>query len=110
MAHGIWSFETGKQMTIRQSSITAYNQGVRSGKIPSQRNRILDLLKREGPMTNRMIGKVLRMELGSVSARVNAMLKSELVNESHYADCPHSGERVRWVQIAWPQKQLGMGI
>ncbi len=96
-------------MTVQQSSISAYNQGIRSGKIPSQRQRIYDLLLREGPMTNRMIGKVLNMELGSVSARVNALMKSELVTESHYGDCPHSGERVRWVRVGGPQ-QMEMRI
>ncbi len=94
---------------VTQSSITAYNQEVRSGKIPSQRRRIYDLLLREGPMTNRMIGKVLKMELGSVSARVNAMLISGLIVESHYAKCPHSGHRVRWVAVTSPQqKELGI--
>ena len=96
-------------MTVQQSSISAYNQGVRSGKIPSQRQRIYDLLLREGPMTNRTIGKVLRMELGSVSGRVNAMLNSDLLVESHYAPCLHSPKRVRWVRVGSPQ-QMEMRI
>lgn len=96
-------------MTVNQSSITAYNQEVHSGKIPSQRRRIYDLLVREGPMTNRMIGKVLNMELGSVSGRVNALLASNLIMESHYADCPLSGHRVRWVTVT-SQQQMEMRI
>ena len=94
---------------VNQSSISAYNKEVRSGKIPSQRRRIYDLLMSEGPMTNRMIGKVLNMELGSVSARVNAMLKSELLIVSHYAPCLHSPKRVRWVTVTSPQ-QMEMRI
>ena len=68
-------------MTVNQSSISAYNANVRSGKIPSQRQRIYDLLLIEGPMTNRMIGKVLSIELGSVSARVNAMINNNTVSQ-----------------------------
>ena len=94
---------------VNQSSISAYNQGVRSGKIPSQRRRIYDLLMREGPMTNRMIGKVLNMELGSVSARVNALIESRLLMESHYDPCLISGKRVRWVAVISPQ-QMEMRI
>lgn len=98
-------------MTVTQSSITAYNQGVRSGKIPSQRQRILELLKQSGqPMSRRMISKVLNIEPGAVAGRVNALMESDLIVESHFADCPHTGKRVQFVQIAWPQKQLGMGI
>ncbi len=97
-------------MTVSQSSITAYNQEVRSGKIPSQRRRIYDLLMREGPMTNRMIGKVLNMELGSVSGRVNGMISSNLLRGvKEHAQCPHSGNRVRWVAVTSPQ-QMEMRI
>lgn len=96
---------------VSQSSITAYNQGVRSGKIPSQRNRILDLLKQsEQPMSRRMISKVLNIEPGAVAGRVNALIEGDLVVESHFADCPHTGKRVQFVMVAWPQGQMEMGI
>lgn len=94
---------------VQQTSISAYNEGVRDGTIPSQRRRIYNLLANKGSMTNRMIGKVLNIELGSVSARVNAMLKSGLLTKSHYGQCPCSGSRVRWVQIAGP-KQMEMEL
>ena len=99
-------------MTVQQSSITAYNQGVRSGKIPSQRNRILDLLKETGqPMSRRMISKVLNIEPGAVAGRVNALMVSGLVvGLEEHAKCPHTGKRVQFVQIAWPQGQMEMGI
>ncbi len=96
---------------VNQSSITAYNQGVRSGKIPSQRHRILDLLKETGqPMSRRMISKVLGIEPGAVAGRVNALMDGGLVIESHFADCPHTSKRVQFIQIAWPQSQMEMGI
>ncbi len=99
-------------MTVQQSSITAYNQGVRSGKIPSQRNRILDLLKQSGqPMSRRMISKVLNIEPGAVAGRVNALIEGDLVVAlEEHAPCPHTGKRVQFVQIAWPQSQMEMGI
>ena len=90
---------------VNQSSISAYNQEVRSGKIPSQRRRIYDLLMREGPMTNRMIGKVLNMELGSVSGRVNGMITSKLLKGlKEHAPCLISKKRVRWVAVTSPQQ------
>ncbi len=94
---------------VNQSSISAYNQAVKSGKATSQRRRIYDLLLREGPMTNRMIGKVLRMELNSVTPRVKSMLDSDILVKSHDGDCPHSGHRVRWVRVGGPQ-QMEMRI
>ncbi len=97
-------------MPVTQSSITAYNQEVRSGKIPTQRQRILDLLMEGQPMTRRMIGKILNMELGAVSGRVNALIKSDLVKEAYYGMCPHSGKRVQFIEVVWPQpKQKEFG-
>lgn len=91
-------------------SLRAHTEGSLNGTFKSQRERILDLLMRQGPMTNRMIGHILRMELGAVSARVNALMEGDnpQVIESHHAPCPHTGNRVRWVAIAWPQRQLGL--
>ncbi len=87
-----------------QSSITAYNQGVRSGKIPSQRQRIFNLLKQYGqPMSRRMISKFLDIEPGAVAGRINALMESDLVVESHYANCPHTGKRVQFVMVVWPE-------
>jgi hypothetical protein len=61
-------------------------------------------------MTNRMIATVLNIETASVSARVNGMLESKIIQPlKEHAPCPHTGKRVRWVEVIWPQ-QLGMGL
>jgi hypothetical protein len=57
-----------------------------------------------------MIGKILNMELGAVSGRVNALIKSELVKEAFYNVCPYTGKRVQYIEIVWPQpKQKEFG-
>jgi predicted transcriptional regulator len=90
---------------VTQSSITSYNQGVRDGTIPSQRRRIYNLLMTKGPMTNRMIATVLNIETASISARVNGMLESEIIQPlKEHAPCPHTGKRVRWIEVIWPQQ------
>ena len=98
---------------VSQSSITSYNKEVRDGNIPRQRDRVYELLMREGPMSNRMIATILNIETSSVSARVNALIKSGMVKEAFYAKCRapinRKPKRVRYVEVVWPQ-QLGMKI
>jgi hypothetical protein len=95
---------------VQQSSITAYNESVKDGTIPTQNRTILDVLfNSPTPMSNRMIAKVTGYETSAVAGRVNGLLKSGLVIETHYGKCPHTGRRVRFVHVKWPQ-QMEMKI
>ncbi len=100
---------------VNQSSITSYNQGVRDGTIPRQRDRVYELLMKEGPMSNRMIAVTLKIDTSSVSPRVHALMKSGIVKKAYYAKCRapikrnRKPKRVRFVEIVWPQ-QLGMKL
>ncbi len=100
-------------MMVNQSSITSYNDGVRDGTIPRQRDKVYDTIMKEGQVSNRMIATILGLETSSVSARVNALMKSGLVQEAYYAKCRAptniKPKRVRFVEVVWPQ-QLGMGL
>ena len=93
---------------VNQSSITSYNEGVRDGTIPRQRDRVYELLMKEGPMSNRMIATVLRIDTASVSPRVHALMKSGLVQKAYCAKCRAPGirnpKRVRYVEVVWPQQ------
>ncbi len=90
---------------VNQSSITSYNEVVKDGTIPTQNRVILDVLFNSStPMSNRMIAKVTGYETSAVAGRVNGLMKSGLVIESHYDLCPHSRRRVRFVHVKWPQQ------
>lgn len=98
---------------VNQSSITSYNEGVKDGTIPRQRDRVYDLLMKEGPMSNRMIATVLKIDTASVSPRVHALMESGLVEKAFYAKCQaptrFKPKRVRFVQVVSPQ-QMEMKI
>ena len=98
---------------VNQSSITSYNQGVRDGTIPRQRDKVYDTIMKHGPMSNRMIATILNIDTASVSPRVHALMESGLVQKAYCAKCRaptnRKPKRVRFVEVVWPQ-QLGMGL
>ena len=95
---------------VNQSSITSYNEGVRDGTIPRQRDDVYDTIMKEGPLSNRMIATILGIDTASVSPRVHSLMESGLVQEAYYAKCraPLNGnrkpKRVRYVEVVWPQQ------
>ena len=80
---------------VQQTSITAYNEDVRSGKIPTQRQRILEIIKRYGPMTRREIQEktkhigyvnngmsvIEEIPMTSVTGRVRCLIDSDLIHK-----------------------------
>jgi DNA-binding MarR family transcriptional regulator len=95
----------------KPTSLRAHTEGSLNGTFKSQRERILDLLMRQGPMTNRMIATVLKMETATVSARVNALLELGLLQQSgNERPCMITKKTVRYVEVIWPQdpEQLGL--
>ena len=101
---------------VQQTSITAYNEDVRSGKIPSQRRRIERVLLRFGPMTRREIQEkcshqfTLRIKypaipMTSVCGRVRCLLDSDLIHVCDHKTDPTTGKTVQ-VLIYGPKPKL----
>lgn len=92
-------------MPVKTSSRRSYYEGVIRGKFSTQREAIIELLKETGePMSRRMISKVLNIEPGAVAGRVAALIESDIVIHAHHADDPHTGIRVEFVELVWPQE------
>ena len=90
---------------VQQTSITAYNEDVKSGKIPSQRRRIEIIIRQQGPLTRREIknwSDFLSLDRGlpyipmsSVCGRVRALIDSDLIHVSDHKLCPTTGKKVQ---------------
>lgn len=95
---------------VNQSSISSYNEEVRSGAIPKQNREVYDCIMQHGPLSNRMIAGILNLPTASVSARVHGLIESKLVKEAYTAKCKaptnKKPKRVRFVEVVWPQKLM----
>ena len=103
----------GIMKDVQQTSITAYNEEVKSGKIPKQRRRILEIIKRYGPLTRREIQEktkrigyivdgmsvIIEDPMGSVTGRVRALIDSNLVHVSGHKKDPMTDKTVQVVSF-----------
>jgi len=105
---------------VQQTSISAYNEDVRSGKIPSQRRRIEKIIQAYGPITRRDIRKIVKwlceidnawganipdIPMSSVCGRVRALIDSNLIHVSDHKTDPTTGKRVQLLKWG-PQPKL----
>ena len=73
---------------VRTTSIIAYNDLKSSNKQPTQKEIILDTLrKNQKPMSLQEICDRTNMQINSVSGRVNDLKKSNQVVEAHTRKC-----------------------
>ena len=73
---------------VRTTSIIAYNDLKLSGKQPTQKQIILNALrKNKKPMSLQEICDRTNMQINSVSGRVNDLKKSNQVVEAHTRKC-----------------------
>ena len=101
---------------VQQTSITAYNEDVRSGKIPSQRKRIEEIIKIFGPISRREIREKCRIEqfwkypdipMTSVCGRVRCLLDSDLIHVCDTKIDPTTGKTVQILAYGPEQKLNG---
>jgi len=104
---------------VQQTSINAYNEDVRSGRIPTQRDMILEIIKRYQPISRAEIqrktrsvgyvdgGLVIIKEtpMASVCGRVRCLIDSNLVHVSGHKPDPETGKTVQLVSYG-PQPKL----
>ena len=108
---------------IQQSSISAYNEEVKSGKIPSQRRRIEHIIKKIGPLTRNEIrkycsiengvthGQLPRIPMSSVCGRVRCLIDSNLIHVCDHKEDPVTRKRVQVLAYGpAPKKQYEMSL
>ena len=84
----------------RKKSRIAYKNIIEEGKADSQQSYIIRLLKHEFPLSRREISKATGIEIGSVSGRVNELLKLHVLEETTMRKCMFSKKLVNPVQLA----------
>ena len=86
------------------TSLVGYREHMLSGKMTSQRNRILACLFESAvPLCRRQIAKLTNIEINAVCGRVNTLIKSELVRVVYEAPDPITGKLAQFLEPTWPQ-------
>ena len=83
----------------RHTSRIAYKNIIEEGKADSQQSYIIRLLKHEAPLSRREISKATNIEIGSVSGRVNELMKLAIVEETTMRKCMFSKKLVKPIQL-----------
>lgn len=84
---------------VREASRDAYHGQIVGGREQTQCDLVETEIIRQGLCTRRMIAKVLGMETGTVSARVNKLIETGRVIETGTLHpCPITGRRVNWIK------------
>jgi predicted transcriptional regulator len=97
-------------VVVRDSSKEVYENEVKGTVEFKQSEIVANYILSKNKLTRRMVATGLKMETGTVSARVNKLIKDGIVIESNEkAKCPITGKSVYWLQhrdVANPQQQL----
>jgi len=83
----------------RLTSRMVYKNIIESGKQGSQKRYIIRLLLTESPLSRREISKATNIEIGSVSGRVNELIKLGIVEETTMRKCIFSKKLIKPVQL-----------
>ena len=83
----------------RHTSRIAYKKLIDSGKQDQQKQHIIKLLLTESPLSRREISKATNIEIGSISGRVNELMKLGVLEEATMRRCMFSKKLIRPVKI-----------
>ena len=87
-------------MSIRDTSITAYNELKLETKSGTQKAIVLNYIKENGSKTRRQLAKALMIETSTISARVNSLINEfRLLKDDKTVVCPISKKRVHLVEL-----------
>ena len=84
---------------MRTTSRIAYKKLIESGKQDQQKQHIIKLLLTESPLSRREISKATNIEIGSISGRVNELMKLGVLEEATMRRCMFSKKLIRPVKI-----------
>ena len=84
---------------MRTTSRMAYKKLIESGKQDQQKQHIIKLLLTESPLSRREISKATNIEIGSISGRVNELMKLGVLEEATMRRCMFSKKLIKPVKI-----------
>lgn len=85
---------------VRESSIDCYHECVVPLLESGQAEQVARYVKRFGKCSRREVARGMKMETGTVSARVNKLIADGVLVEGDEADrikCPVTGKLVYWI-------------
>jgi len=87
---------------VRDTSIEAYHGEIVGTKEDRQAQIVAECVKKLGTCTRRMVAKELGMETGTVSGRVNKLVKKDFIlHETGWKKpCPITGVSVNWIEYS----------
>lgn len=91
---------------VREASLDAYHGQIAGSRELTQCDQVEAEIIRHGTCTRRMIAKVLGMETGTVSARVNKLIADGRVVETGMNPCPVTGRSVNWIAVSPAQRDM----
>tara|TARA_R100001443_G_scaffold2273_1_gene7667 strand:- start:275 stop:544 length:270 start_codon:yes stop_codon:yes gene_type:complete len=84
---------------VRNTSIIAYNELKANGKQPTQKQIILNTLKKNiRPMSLQEICDVTNMQINAVSGRVNDLKKANMIEEAPSRKCSITRKTIKPVR------------
>jgi len=87
---------------VRQTSRDAHKEHVISGKAQSQRNKILEFMRRhQQPRNRREIALLTGFPINVVTGRVNTLIKSGELVEEYFCVDPITNHRVWYVEVPY---------
>lgn len=89
-------------MGVRRTSIQAYHAV--QGSLPRAHRELYSIFYAEGPLTYTMASRRWKrggteMAQTNAGARINELVKAELLYPTHYAHCPHTKMEVTWYDV-----------
>lgn len=78
-------------MGVKQTSISAYRRLRKYGNEASQKERVLDVIRKYGPISDFRAAKMLGMYPSTVAARRNELYKKALIHFAGYKINPVTG-------------------
>ena len=93
-------------MSARKISIDCYRELVASGKLGAQESRVLAYVGSHPFCTRREIARALKIQTGTVSARVKGLIDALLIREMGTKRCDVSDKRVNALEVLPIQREL----
>lgn len=93
-------------MSVAETSIKAYTEIVAEGRAITQRDKILELIKRIGSLTREEISECTGLRLASVCGRVNELIRDGLLEERVTTRSRHTGRECKVVSVPKAEFQL----
>lgn len=94
-------------MTVAQTSIDNYYRAIREGKVPTQKARIVAVMRHVHTYSRAELAQLTGLPLASVCGRVAELLEDEEIEEASDRPCNVTGKRVSTVRLVFRKAPEG---